>query len=86
MIMLIYCVINVTNKCELWWMIYRFSRMEKSKTKKHDFKCLQHAATAVLNHKELGKNQKEYQNLNFLYINIIGKTNFQPGKVTEKNS
>ena len=32
------------------------------------------------NIKKMEKNQKEYQKLNFLYINIIRKTNFQSGK------
>ena len=39
---------------------------------KHDSKCFQYAATAALNHNEIGK-RSEFSKLSLLYVNIIGK-------------
>ena len=70
LIVFIYC------KCDLWWIIYRFSYCNWIKNKKATInhinkndKCFQYAVTVTLNHEEIGKIHKEYQKLS-LYKQI----------------
>ena len=66
------------NKSESWWIIYRFSWLDKKRKRNNksyqlkDNKCFQYAVTVVLNHEELKKDPQRITKINLLSINIKG--------------
>ena len=73
LIMFIYCIINVINKSQSWWIIYIDSSVwiknkeaATNSINKKDNKCFQYAVTVTLNVEETIKVHKEQQALNLL--------------------
>ena len=66
--MFIYHVINPINQAKSWWIIYRFSWLDKKKATKNpinkkDNECFQYTVTALLNYKEIKKDPQRLTKL-----------------------